>query len=159
MRALVVLAFCLFSATSFAAESNSTVNFSSVTGFTGGATLRPAPETSLLRDSTNNGIANACIHGATRSELSQLNLQDLDDRLQKLVAGNVLVLRDDRYFIAFPVIAGDDRVRLAATVDSVASSLTPRVIPMLDQIRQALPRPAGDGVSCVVVAGDGPILV
>jgi tetratricopeptide (TPR) repeat protein len=139
MRALVVLVFCLFSATSFATESNSVVNFSSVTGFTGGATLRPAPKTSLLRDSSNNVIANACIHGASRSELSKLNLPDLDDRLQKLVAGNVLVLRGDNYFIAFPVITGDDRVRLAATVDSVASSLTPRVLPILDQIVQALP--------------------
>jgi hypothetical protein len=93
----------------------------------------------LLRDSVNNAIATACIGGATHDDLAKVGLDDLDQRLKNLVAGNILVLRGGRYFIAFPVVTGETREKLTAEVDAVAREITPQVVPLLDQIRVAVP--------------------
>ena len=65
------------------------------------------PDLDLLKDSANNRIGNACLTGATRSDLGKLGIPDIEARLQKLLAAHVLLAKDNKYFLGIPVIIGN----------------------------------------------------
>lgn len=94
----------------------------------------------LFSDSVNNRIGNACISGCSRSELTRLGISDLDNRLQKLVDANTLIVRDGKYYLGFPALTGKKRKKVAAIVNRTADRIAPRVTVMVDQIRAAVPR-------------------
>jgi hypothetical protein len=93
----------------------------------------------LFRDSTNNLIGNACIPGIGVDELRRLGIADVEERLERLRAGNVIAVRDGRCTLTFPVITGRRRDDLAAAVRPVARALAPRVAAMRDEIAKAVP--------------------
>ena len=93
----------------------------------------------LFKDSTNNLIGDACIPGAGVDELRGLGIADLDERLGRLRAGNVIALRDGRCTLTFPVITGRRRDDLAAAVRPVARALAPRVAEIGEEIARAVP--------------------
>jgi hypothetical protein len=94
---------------------------------------------SLFKDTANNLIGNACIAGASLDDLKKLGVGDLMVRLERLQAGNVLVMRDGRYVLAFPVITGRRREALNAAIRPVAQALAPRVEAMRGEILRAVP--------------------
>ena len=107
--------------------------------FSGEPNARRQVDDSLLFDSDNNRIANACINGAHRSELTRLKIPDLDSRLQKMQTGNLLSSKHGVYVLTIPVLAGKDRSKLSDQVSRAAKRMAPRVAVMLDQIRTATP--------------------
>jgi hypothetical protein len=78
-----------------------------------------------LVDLKNNPILNACIEGATSSELESLQMPDLADRLQRLQRGNLIREIDRHYHLNFPAIMGKKRVELEKLVDQVSLKLLP----------------------------------
>jgi hypothetical protein len=64
---------------------------------------------------------------------------DQETWLAELQRGNVLALRDGRYFLTFPVITGSRREAMAAAVEPVAEALAPRVAAMREEIVKAIP--------------------
>ena len=88
--------------------------------FSGEPNARRQVDDSLLFDSDNNRIANACINGAHRSELTRLKIPDLDSRLQKMQTGNLLSSEHGAYVLTIPVLAGKDRSKLSDRVSRPA---------------------------------------
>jgi hypothetical protein len=107
--------------------------------FTGEPNARQEVDDGLLLDFDNNKIANACLNGASRSELARLNIPDLDSRLQKMQTGNLLSTEQGLYVLTIPVLAGKNRLKLSHQVSGAAKHMAPRVAIMLDQIRAATP--------------------
>src|SRR3974390_3098010 len=78
-----------------------------ISTFSGDEADSPSPDLDLLEDLVNNKIGNACLLGATRSDLQRLGIPDIDVRLEKLLSGHVLTLKDEKYFLGIRVIVGD----------------------------------------------------
>lgn len=110
-----------------------------VSTFTGEPSGRPEANLELLQSSGNNLIANACIEGASVTQLEKLKIPDLKQRLQVLTEGHVLKLAEGIYTLSFPVISGHVRVELGRIAHKKAASLAPAVAVMLGQLRDAVP--------------------
>jgi len=108
-----------------------------ISTFSGDQADHTSPDLDLLEDSVNNKIGNACLLGATRSDLQNLGIPDIDARLEKLLAGHVLALKDNKYFLGIPVIVGDSRKELAAIVAKRAQTISLGVATMLGRVREA----------------------
>lgn len=98
-----------------------------------------------LKDLKNNPILNACLTGATYSELQQLVPENLSIRLRKLQNGNLVNKTDNLYHLAFPAIVGEKRDKLQQLVEQTASELLPasqqtiqQMLPHLSQRQEML---------------------
>ena len=91
-----------------------------------------------LTDLKNNPILNACIAGATFEELKDLNVDDLDTRLEKLQEGNVIKQTNGRYFLAFPAIVGGKRAKLQQIIEQTVAQLMPTAKDAVKQLRHHL---------------------
>jgi hypothetical protein len=95
--------------------------------------------TKLLVDPQNNRIGNACLYGASRTELDALRIPDLEYRLDLLLREHTLAVGNGRYFLNIPVFAGERRSELNELVRVKSHKLLPTVSKMLDQIKLAVP--------------------
>lgn len=107
--------------------------------FSGERTAKPQADLGLLEDSEINAIANACIPGATQSQLERLNLPDLNTRLDRMLHGSLIVKTNELFTLSFSVIQGESRDQLNTVVEEKAIKLTPAVAAMLNQIYAAVP--------------------
>ena len=98
----------------------------------------PGIDWSALGDPKNDGVLRVCLHGATRSELSQLPLSDLQQRLATLEKGKLIRQSDGRYLLNFPRVVGAVRGRLASSLHPVAVGLLPAVRRMMGRIKPLL---------------------
>src|SRR5579864_3344313 len=136
-----LLIFLFATTICFAAERTSIDIYNEASSFSGEcAEGGHCADIGLLSDSVNNRIANACISGCSRSELTKLGISDLDNRLQKLVDANTLIVKDGKYRLGFPALTGKARNEVAVIVNRAADRIAPRVSVMVDQIRAAVPR-------------------
>lgn len=119
-------------------ENNELDLYKNVSHFTGGISKGPVPKTRLLKDASNNRIANMCITGALLEELKKLNIQDLEQRLDVLIKGHVLNLVDSRYILSFSAIVGEKREALADIVNDASEELSLLVESMIMQLRKQL---------------------
>jgi len=78
-----------------------------------------------LVDPKNNSILNACIEGATLTELESLQIPDLAPRLQSLQSGNLIRKIDQRYYLKFPAIMGKKQAELEKLAQEVSLKLLP----------------------------------
>lgn len=94
----------------------------------------------LLKDSINNGIALLCVDGASPDHLKKSGMDDLEQRLDVLVKGNVLYRNavDGKYYISFPVFVGKKRKELAEIVNKAADKLVPTVESMITRLGEVL---------------------
>jgi len=107
--------------------------------FSGNGQERPLPDMRLFRDGANNRIGLACIRRTPISELRKLGLPDLDQRLEALIKGNTMVLRDGSCSLTFPVIVEAQREQLQTFVQPVAARLAPQVAQLASRIRAVVP--------------------
>lgn len=90
----------------------------------------------LLKDSTNNKITLLCADGASIGQLEKSGINDLEQRLDALVKGNVLYRTavDRKYYVSFPVFVGKKRKELANVVNKAADKLIPTVESMITRL-------------------------
>lgn len=139
MRAWTALLLTIFTIPVVCAGRPDIDLYKNISSFSGERGNYAFPNLDLLEDSANNKIGNACLAGATRSQLRKLGISDLDARIQKLLAGSVLVLRNDKYFLGIPAIIGGVRTELATIVDKKAHLIAPQVASILNRILEATP--------------------
>ncbi|MDH5714847.1 MAG: hypothetical protein OEZ30_04720, partial [Candidatus Aminicenantes bacterium] len=83
------------------------------------------PDQSLLYNKENNLILNHCIEGATLPELRTLKLPQIEQRLEALSKGKLIIKERDIYRLTFPVIRGSDRVFLLNEAEQTAEKMLP----------------------------------
>lgn len=88
-----------------------------------------------LNDPHNNSILKACLNGVERSKLEKLNIKDLDERLEKLQTGNLVVRQEQTYRTAFPVVLGPERAQLQRIVEHTAQAILPTANNIMKIIR------------------------
>lgn len=137
MLASTVLLFGLLFQAKAGAEEPDIALAKNINTFSGDPTGYTSPDLDLLEDSVNSKIGNACLSGATRTDLQNLGIHDINIRLEKLLAGHVLILKGNKYFLGIPVIIGDSREELAAVVEKKARAISPRIASMLGRVREA----------------------
>ena len=94
---------------------------------------------SALKDLESNPIFNACLDGATLSELEKLGIKDLNKRLEALQNGNLLKKTGEKsYGLAFPAIVGEKRTELQQIIEQTAEQLMPSVEDAVKQLRHHL---------------------
>ncbi len=105
-------------------------------GFSGEISTRPQPQIDLFRDATNNTIGKACIYGASKNNLKNLDIKDLEQRLTQLINGNAIIVKEGKYFLSFPVIVKKQREMLERVVTEKALALSSQVEVMLQKIQK-----------------------
>jgi tetratricopeptide (TPR) repeat protein len=110
--------------------------YSQALGFGGGISNRRQPQIDLFRDATNNTIGKTCIYGASKSNLKNLDIKDLEQRLTQLINGNAIVMKEGKYFLSFPVIVKKQREMLERVVTEKALALSSRIEVMLQKIQK-----------------------
>lgn len=91
-----------------------------------------------LNDPHNNSILKACLNGVARSELEKLNIKDLDERLEKLQTGNLVVRQEQTYRVAFPVVLGQERAQVQKIAEHTAQAVLPSAHNIMKIIRPHL---------------------
>jgi len=91
-----------------------------------------------LSDPQNDVLLKAAMAGAVRREMALLGVDDLEERLRTLEAGNLIRQENGRYCLAFPVIASQTHAQLRSALGPVASDLLPAVQEMARKIRGGL---------------------
>ncbi|HEU5182399.1 MAG TPA: tetratricopeptide repeat protein [Candidatus Polarisedimenticolia bacterium] len=75
--------------------------------------------------------------GATRQELSEVEIPDLDLALEDLTSARMVRLQGDRYRPAFPVIQGESGAAFTTTVQKAADGIYPELRPLLKKAKKA----------------------
>lgn len=120
------------------AQQNPVIDvYNNINSFSGPRNITPNFE--LLRDEFNNKVAAAALTGATEHELESLSIPDLQHRLLALTQANLIENRSGKYFLTIPVITGKRRTELAKLVTKQAQLMLPKVAPMVEEIRKAVP--------------------
>lgn len=131
--ALLIASFILISYLS-CTQNKPLIDFSQ--GFIG--VSGNGPDQSLLYDKENNLILNHCIEGATLSELRKLKLTQIEQRLEDLSRGKLLLREGDTYRLTFPVIQGSDRVFLSKEAEQTAEKMLPTVRHIVQELKTEL---------------------
>jgi tetratricopeptide (TPR) repeat protein len=116
------------------------VNLREKLSYFSGGEARKSIKFSLLRDSINNRIALLCVDGASQGQLEKTGIDDLGQRLDTLIKGNVLyhVAIDGKYYVSFPVFVGEKRKELAKIVNKAVEKLIPTAEAMITRLQEAL---------------------
>ncbi|MFB0518041.1 MAG: hypothetical protein ACETWC_02030 [Acidobacteriota bacterium] len=115
-------------------QDNALIDFSqSLIGVSGNG-----PDQSLLYDKENNLILNHCIEGATLTELSKLKVPQIEQRLEELRRGKLLLKEGDIYRLTFPVIRGSDRVFLSNEAEQTAEKMLPTMRHIVQKLKAEL---------------------
>ncbi|MDH5405059.1 MAG: hypothetical protein OEX80_00775 [Candidatus Aminicenantes bacterium] len=116
------------------AQDNALIDFSQ--GFIG--VSGNGPDQSLLYNKENNLILNHCIEGATLPELRKLKLPQIEQRLEELSRGKLLLREGDTYRLTFPVIRGSDRVFLLNEAEQTAEKMLPAMRHIVQELKEEL---------------------
>ncbi|TKJ32872.1 hypothetical protein CEE39_04810 [bacterium (candidate division B38) B3_B38] len=96
------------------------------------------PDQSLLYNKENNLILNHCIEGATLPELRKLKLPQIEQRLEELSKGKLIIKEGDIYRLAFSVIRGSDRVFLSKAAKQTAENMLPTMRHIVQELKEEL---------------------
>jgi tetratricopeptide (TPR) repeat protein len=95
------------------------------------------PNTNLLDDSANQSILRACLDGSSFTELNRLPFDSLEQRIDRLCDGRVLIREDSILRPGLPVFADDRQRRLDSIADACADQLVEPVVDLLDDMRSS----------------------
>lgn len=114
-----------------------------IMAYSGGVLTAGLPRTSLLDDPVHRAILNACVSGASLADLTRLEIDSLEERIDRLCEGRVLACEDSVFRPRFPFFTGTDRARLDSTAAAYADGLVEPVSDLLEQIRLSGDVPPG----------------
>ena len=96
------------------------------------------PDQSLLYNKENNLMLNHCIEGATLPELRKLKLPQIEQRIEALSKGKLIIKDGDIYRLTFPVIRGSDRVFLSNEAEQTAEKMLPAMRHIVQELNAEL---------------------
>ena len=94
------------------------------------------PDTAVFSDSTNNAIGRACTHDVRLEQLK--NIDGIAERLKSLTKANVIVVRDGKCSLTFPVIEGARRKRITELSTDAATKLRPTAKALIRRLHSAV---------------------
>jgi hypothetical protein len=98
----------------------------------------PGIDWEALDDPKNDALLRACVHGASALDLMALKISDLEQRLTRLEKGKLIQRLGTDCALRFPVIIGERRARLQASVQAAAKEMVPAVKGMVQEIKTQL---------------------
>ena len=108
-----------------------------ISAYGSGVPTANLPDTDLLDDPGNRALLCACVGGTTLSELTRLAIDSLDQRLDRLCDGHVLVREGSAIRPGFPMLTGAVRRQLDSIADFIAAPLVEPVGAMLKDMRSS----------------------
>lgn len=108
-----------------------------ISAYGSGVPTANLPTTDLLDDPENRALLSSCVGGTSRSELARLSIDSLDQRIERLCEGHVLLRDDSVIRPAFPMLTGTARRRLDSIADFIAAPLVEPVRALLNDMRSS----------------------
>ncbi|MCE1164770.1 MAG: hypothetical protein LWX07_05125 [Bacteroidetes bacterium] len=90
------------------------------------------------KDRTCREIINAIISGATDTVLNEQFHDSLSGKIYKLLNGGVIKRSAGRYAVTFPVLTGEDRIKLKSVIHAGINEIYPRVDSMITPLKKIL---------------------